>query len=220
MEGRLPVIEGARRQYSSRALCGNSPSSKRSSTSSTTSLISPIHAACICCPSRNVALMFLCWRARERSRTSSECRTDAREDFVDIVDWRRAFESSSAWTERARRLSRKRSPLLDSLIDGLEVGDLRLPWREVERRRGTRALAPVVVSDLRRLRGLDTGSGSALSFPSSSSSSSASTSVYVGGASLEEGDVTFGEYSGKIAEDVDVVVGDVTSLGGYRLRCC
>lgn len=139
---------------------------------------------------------------------------------MDIVDWRRAFESSSAWTERARRLSRKRSPLLDSLIDGLEVGDLRLPWREVERRRGTRALAPVVVSDLRRLRGLDTGSGSALSFPSSSSSSSASTSVYVGGASLEEGDVTFGEYSGKIAEDVDVVVGDVTSLGGYRLRCC
>ena len=107
VEGRLPVIVAERGQYSSRMLYGCSPSSsKRSSTCSTTSLISPIHAACICCPSRNVALIFLCWRARERSRASSEWRTEVREVFVDMVDWRSAFESSSAWTERARRLSR------------------------------------------------------------------------------------------------------------------
>ena len=106
VEGRLPVIVSARGQYSSRTLYECSRSSKRSSTSSTTPLISPIHAACNCCPSRNVALIFLCWRSRERSRTSSEWRTDVREDFVDMVDWRSAFESSSAWTERASRLSR------------------------------------------------------------------------------------------------------------------
>ena len=39
-----------------------------------------------------------------------------------MVDWRRAFENSSAWTERARR------PVgINWFIDGL---DLRLPWRE------------------------------------------------------------------------------------------
>lgn len=106
VEGRLPVIVSAWGEYSSRMLYGDSRSSKRSSTSSTTPLISPIHAACNCCPSRKVALRFLCWRASERSRTSSEWRTEVRELFVDMVDWRRAFESSSAWTERARRLSR------------------------------------------------------------------------------------------------------------------
>lgn len=105
-------------------------------------------------------------------------------------------------------------------MDGLEADDLRLPWREEERRLGTLALLRVVVSDLRRLRELVMGNGSALSSPSSPPSSSASTSVYVGGASLAEGDVTAAVYSGKTAEavDADVVVGDVILRDGYRLR--
>ena len=104
---------------------------------------------------------------------------------------------------------------MDPLGVGLEADDLRLPWREEERR----PLVPVyvVVSGLRRLRELVRGNGSALSSPSSS----ASTSVYVGGASLAEGDVTSGVYSGKTAEGADVVnavVGDARLLDGYRLR--
>jgi hypothetical protein len=100
----------------------------------------------------------------------------------------------------------------------LEVEDLRLPWREEERRLGTLALVRVVVSDLCRLRELVMGNGSASSSPSSSPSSSASTSVYVGGASLAEGDVTSGVYSGKPVEGAEAVVGDATLLEAYRLR--
>lgn len=97
---------------------------------------------------------------------------------------------------------------------GLEADDLRLPWREEERRLGTLALLRVVVSDLRGLSELVMGNGCALSSPSSS----ASTSVYVGGASLAEGDVTAAVYSGKTAEAVDAVVGDAILRDGYRLR--
>ena len=103
-------------------------------------------------------------------------------------------------------------------MDALEVDDLRLPWREEERRLGTLALVRVVVSDLRRLREPVMGNGCALSSPSSSPSSSASTSVYVGGASLAAGDVTSAVYSGKTAEGADVVVADGRLMDGYRLR--